>query len=204
MIAGRTHPDVVRHEGEQYRILLEQMVAELGLDEHVEFDDRFLAIDELADLLAATEVFLTPYRDREQIASGALTFGIAAGCGVISTPYWYAQDMLASGAARSSHSRTAQAVTDAVCRFIEQPETLEAARAEARRIGSTLAWPSVAEATASVLREAREAVPTRRLPAAVDLQLTSVRTDHLLTLVDDVGIVQHAHGVIPNRGAATA
>jgi hypothetical protein len=26
-----------------------------------------------------------------------------------------------------------------------------------------------------------------------------VRTDHLLTLVDDVGIVQHANGVIPNR-----
>ena len=81
---------------------------DLGLEDHVEFDDRFLAIDEIADLLAATDVFVTPYKGREQIASGALTFGIAAGCGVVSTPYWYAQDMLASGAGGSSRSTTPQ------------------------------------------------------------------------------------------------
>src|SRR5262249_12276393 len=98
LIAGRTHPEVARREGEQYRLLLERRVVDLGLSDHVEFDDRFLSIDELADLLAATDVFLTPYRNREQIASGALTFAIAAGCAAISTPYWYAEDILASGA----------------------------------------------------------------------------------------------------------
>ena len=101
MIAGRTHPDVARREGERYRLMLERRVLELGLGDHVEFDDRFLSIDELSDLLAATDVFVTPYRNREQIASGALTFAIAAGCAVVSTPYWYAQDMLASGAGRA-------------------------------------------------------------------------------------------------------
>ena len=99
-IAGRTHPDIAHREGERYRLMLERRVLELGLGDHVEFDDRFLSIDELSDLLAATDVFVTPYRNREQIASGALTFAIAAGCGVVSTPYWYAQDMLASGAGR--------------------------------------------------------------------------------------------------------
>src|SRR5690348_11369122 len=88
-IAGRTHPDVSRREGERYRLMLERRVLELGLGAHVEFDDRFLSIDELADLLASTDVFLTPYGSREQIASGALTFAIAAGCAVVSTPYWY-------------------------------------------------------------------------------------------------------------------
>src|SRR5207253_3176557 len=100
VIAGRTHPDVAHREGEQYRLKLERRVLELDLAEHVEFDDRFLSIDELSDLLAATDVFVTPYRNREQIASGALTFAIAAGCAVGSTPYGYAQDMLASGAGR--------------------------------------------------------------------------------------------------------
>ena len=100
VIAGRTHPDVAHREGERYRLMLERRVLELELGDNVEFDDRFLAIDELSDLLAATDVFVTPYRNREQIASGALTFAIAAGCGVVSTPYWYAQDMLASGAGR--------------------------------------------------------------------------------------------------------
>ena len=199
VIAGRTHPDVAQREGERYRLMLERRVLELDLAEHVEFDDRFLSIDELSDLLAATDVFVTPYRNREQIASGALTFAIAAGCAVVSTPYWYAQDMLASGAGRLVPFDDAGAFADAVCDYVEQPEALRAARAEARRIGSSLAWPSVAEATAVVLHEAHALAPRRRPVGVADLQLTSLRTGHLHTLVDDVGIVQHAHGIIPNR-----
>jgi glycosyltransferase involved in cell wall biosynthesis len=199
VIAGRTHPDVAHREGEQYRLMLERRVLELDLADHVEFDDRFLSIDELSGLLAATDVFVTPYRSREQIASGALTFAVAAGCGVVSTPYWYAQDMLATGAGRLVPFDDADALAEAVCAYIAEPETLAEARAEARRIGSSLTWPSVAEATATVLREAHELAPRRRPPGVAELQLAELRTDHLLTLVDDVGIVQHAHGIIPNR-----
>ena len=198
-IAGRTHPDIAHREGERYRLMLERRVLELDLSEHVEFDDRFLSLDELSDLLAATDVFVTPYRGLEQISSGALTFAIAAGCGIVSTPYWYAQDMLATGAGRRVPFDDAPALAAAVCRYIEQPELLKAARAEARRIGSSLAWPSVAEATAAVLAEAFALAPRRRPPGVADLHLTNLRSDHLLTLVDDVGIVQHAHGIIPNR-----
>src|SRR5512133_1210424 len=200
-IAGRTHPDVSRREGERYRLMLERRVLELGLGDHVEFDDRFLSVNELADLLAATDVFVTPYGSREQIASGALTFAIAAGCAVGSTPYWYAQDMLASGAGLLVPFRDPEALANAVSSYIEQPDTLLAARTEARRIGSTLAWPAVAEATARVLQEADELAPRRRPAGVADLHLTSLRTDHLLTLADDVGIVQHAHGIIPNRSS---
>jgi len=200
-IAGRTHPDVSRREGERYRLMLERRVLELELGDHVEFDDRFLSIDELSDLLAATDVFLTPYGNREQIASGALTFAIAAGCAVVSTPYWYAQDMLASGAGLLVPFRDPEALANAVCSYIDRPDTLMAARSEAQRIGSTLAWPAVAEATARVLQEADELAPRRRPAGVADLHLTSLRTDHLLTLADDVGIVQHAHGIIPNRSS---
>jgi glycosyltransferase involved in cell wall biosynthesis len=199
VIAGRTHPDIAHREGEQYRLMLERRVQELGLGAHVEFDDRFLSIDELSDLLSATDVFLTPYRNREQIASGALTFAIAAGCAVVATPYWYAQDMLASGAGRLVPFDDAAALADAVCLYLEDADELAAARAEAQLIGSSLAWPSVAEETASVLRDALDLAPRSRPAGVADLHLTSLRNDHLLTLVDDVGIVQHAHGIIPNR-----
>lgn len=198
-IAGRTHPDIARREGERYRLILERRVLELGLEDHVEFDDRFLTVDELSDLLATTDVFLTPYGNREQIASGALTFAIAAGCAVVSTPYWYAQDMLASGAGLLVPFRDPEALADAVCSYLERPDALAAARAEAQRIGSSLAWPAVAEATAAVLHEADDLAPRRRPTGVADLHLTSLRSDHLLTLADDVGIVQHAHGIIPNR-----
>jgi len=199
LIAGRTHPQVARREGERYRLSLERKVVDLGLSDHVAFDDRFLSTDELADLLAATDVFITPYRNREQIASGALTFALAAGCAAVSTPYWYAEDLLASGAGRLFPFGDAEALASSVLGLIEQPGALEVARDEARRIGNELAWPSVAEAAASVLREAATRAPRRAPIPAFELQLTDVRRDHLLTLVDDVGIVQHAHGVIPNR-----
>jgi glycosyltransferase involved in cell wall biosynthesis len=198
-VAGRTHPDIAHREGERYRLMLERRVHELGLDANVEFDDRFLSLEQLSDLLAATDVFVTPYRNREQISSGALSFALAAGCGVVSTPYWYAQDMLASGAGRLVPFGDPAALADAVCDYVEHPDTLGAARAEARRIGSSLAWPAVAEATASVLREALALAPRRRPAGVADLHLATLRTDHLLTLVDDTGIVQHAHGIIPNR-----
>jgi len=198
-IAGRTHPDIAQREGERYRLMLERRVFELGLEDQVEFDDRFLTINELSDLLAATDVFLTPYGNREQIASGALTYAIAAGCAVVSTPYWYAQDMLASGAGVLVPFRDSEALGEAVSTYLERPETLAAARAEAQRIGSSLAWPAVAEATASVLQEAAGLAPRRRPTGVADLHLASLRSDHLLTLADDVGIVQHAHGIIPNR-----
>ncbi|MDX6542065.1 MAG: hypothetical protein QOI71_3675, partial [Gaiellales bacterium] len=200
VIAGRTHPGVAQREGERYRVSLEQAVRDLGLEEHVVFDDRFLSIGEIADLLAATDVFVTPYKGREQVASGALTYALAAGCGVVSTPYWYAQDMLASGAGEIVPFGDAAALAEAVCGFIDEPERLAAAQAAARMVSARLAWPSVADATAAVLREAVQLAPrSRSLVAARDPRLVTMRTDHLLTLVDDVGIVQHANGVIPNR-----
>jgi glycosyltransferase involved in cell wall biosynthesis len=199
VIAGRTHPDIARREGERYRLGLERRVLELGLGDHVEFDDRFLTIDELSGLLAATDVFVTPYHNREQIASGALTFALAAGCAVVSTPYWYASDMLGSGAGTLVPFGDSAALAEAACAYLEQPEALSAARAEARRIGASLAWPSVAKATVAVMEEALELAPRRRPAGAADLHLSSLRHDHVLTLVDDVGIIQHADGIIPNR-----
>jgi glycosyltransferase involved in cell wall biosynthesis len=199
LVGGRTHPEVARREGERYRLELERRIDVLGLRGHVELDDRFLSLEDLADLLADTDIFITPYRSREQIASGTLTFAVAAGCAAISTRYWYAEDLLSSGAGTLVDFDDPAALAQAILDFVEHPELLEAARAEARRLGAELAWPSVAEATAAVLREAVAiAVPQAVNPVA-RLELTSVRTDHLRTLVDDTGIVQHAHGAIPNR-----
>ena len=199
LIAGRTHPEVARQEGESYRLQLQRRVVALGLEDHVAFDDRFLSLDELADLLAVTDVFVTPYRGREQIASGALTFAIAAGCAVVSTPYWYAEDVLSSGAGRLVPFADPSAMADAICDFASQPRLLAAARAEARRVGAAHAWEAVAGATAGALHEAAALLHPALSNRSVDLHLIRPRTDHLLTLVDDVGIIQHAHGVIPNR-----
>ena len=180
--------------------MLERRVVDLGMGPR-RVRRPLPLVDELADLLAATDVFVTPYRGREQIASGALTFAIAAGCATVSTPYWYAEDMLGSGAGTLVPFDDAGR-SEAVCDFLETG-ALAAARGEARRMGADLAWPSVAEETAAVCR-GTEAAPRRTPIPDVELELAASRTDHLLTLVDDCGIVQHALGAIPNRGSGTA
>ena len=200
LIAGQTHPDVIDHEGESYRLGLARLVRELGLEDHVHFLDRFLTIEELSRLLGRTDIYLTPYRSREQIVSGALTFAVAAGCPVVSTPYFYAEDLLASGAGQLVPFGDERAMADAVLALLDSPEALATARAQARRVGAELTWSSVGKATLAVLAEAAALRPTRSgrsdrpLPAEPE-----IRPHHLLRLVDDVGIVQHAWGVLPNR-----
>ena len=202
LIAGQTHPEVIKHEGESYRLRLERLVRDLDLTEHVMFLDHFFPVEELAVLLARTDLYLTPYRSREQIVSGALSFAVAAGCAVVSTPYFYAEDLLSSGAGALVPFGDSAALATAVNDYLEAPEKLAAARTEARRVGMGLAWRNVGQTTMEVLYEAVRQHPAAapgRLPAHV--RSPRIMPGHLLTLVDDVGIMQHALGTIPDRSS---
>jgi glycosyltransferase involved in cell wall biosynthesis len=201
VIAGQTHPEVAKLHGEEYRISLERLARDLGLSEHVVFDDRFLELDDLSSMLAATTIYLTPYRSREQIVSGALTFAIVAGCPTVSTPYYYAEDMLASGAGVLVPFDQPAALAEAVIGLLDDPDRLARTRTEALTVGAELAWPQVGRQTAAVLREAVALGPpsaTRHAPPAT---LPRARASHLMTMVDDVGIVQHADGIVPLRSS---
>jgi glycosyltransferase involved in cell wall biosynthesis len=201
VIAGQTHPEVAKQHGEEYRLSLERLARDLELGDHVVFDDRFLTVDDLSSMLGATTIYLTPYRSREQIVSGALTFAIVAGCPTISTPYFYAEDLLASGAGVIVPFDDPEALAEAVNDLLDDPERLERVRRRAQEVGHELSWPQVGQQTAEVLREAIALGPpstVRRPPPTV---LPRARTSHLMTLVDDVGIIQHADGIIPARSS---
>src|SRR5512133_987139 len=154
LIAGQTHPDVIDKEGESYRLGLQRLVHDLDLCDHVWFIDRFLTIDELAILLARTDLYLTPYRSRDQIVSGALTFAVAAGCPVVSTPYFYAEDLLSTGAGVLVPFGDSAKLAAAVLDLVGSPVKMRAVRAEARRVGAELTWTSVGKATLELLAEA--------------------------------------------------
>ena len=202
LIAGQTHPEVIKAEGERYRLGLERLVRELDLQDHVHFLDRFFTEAELAVLLASTDLYLTPYRSREQIVSGALTFAIAAGCPVVSTPYYYAEDMLSSGAGVLVPFDDSAAMSAAIVDLLDHPDKMKRARMEAQRLGSGLSWPKIGQATFRVLEEAVQLGPVNGVEKIVPaLRAPTIRPDHLLTLVDDVGIIQHANGVVANRAS---
>lgn len=154
VVAGQTHPGAVEREGERYRHGLASLVEVLGLERHVVFLNRFLDIDEIAALLAVTDVFCTPYRGGDQIVSGALTFALAAGCPVVSTPYLYARDVLADGAGLLADFDDPKGFGEAIARMLADGPEREAARDAAGAAAATLSWTHVGRAIRSVLRDA--------------------------------------------------
>ncbi len=152
-VAGRTHPEVHRREGERYRQGLLDTVTRLGLERHLEFRNQFLSTEELARLLKDTAIYVTPYRSSEQVVSGTLTFALAAGCAIVSTPYQYAVDMLSSGAGLLVPFDDAESLADALLQLLRDPAQLQAMRDESDRVGKLLSWPSVGATLAELLHQ---------------------------------------------------
>ena len=207
LIAGSTHPEVVREHGENYRDRLARLTSESGLDDRVVFIDSFLTDAEIAAVLRRTEVFCTPYRSREQISSGALTFALAAGCPVVSTSYFYAEDMLASGAGITVPPGDPKAYADALHALLSDERQLRAARHAARTLGGALHWTAVARRFADITRTAAarrpRPVPGEVRAAAVAANggphTSKLRLDHLSRSTDAGGIVQFSVGTQPDR-----
>jgi glycosyltransferase involved in cell wall biosynthesis len=97
VVLGATHPGVIAHSGEQYRVLLQQRVKETGLENHVRWFNRFVDKEELLEFLGSADVYITPYLNEAQITSGTLAYALSAGKATVSRPYWHAQELLTEG-----------------------------------------------------------------------------------------------------------
>lgn len=199
VVAGRTHPGVVRRQGEVYRQRLEQLTEQLGMSERVVFIDRFMDVKEIADLLSISDVFVTPYRGVNQIVSGALTFALAAGRPVVSTPYRYACDMLADGAGILVPFDDVAALTRGIERLLVEPERSGALTA-ARRAANGLSWPAIGEKIADVLREVTRQPQIHLAPSpsvTAQRESTEPSARHIRMLCDDTAMLQHSDHSVP-------
>lgn len=199
LIAGATHPDVIRQHGETYRQELEQLADDLGVADRIRFLDAYLTEEELSAVLRRADVFLTPYRSPEQICSGALTFALAAGRPVVSTAYRYAEEMLAADRHGTAPGvivpcEDVDAMAKAVIGLFTDADALASAAGAADRLGASLTWPAVARTFADLLRSA-VTVPPKQISLKVRHRL---RLEHLERLTDDHGIIQFARGRKPD------
>jgi glycosyltransferase involved in cell wall biosynthesis len=201
VVVGATHPHVKERHGEAYRLELRSRVRRLRLDEHVIFHDRFVEDAELADFLAAADIYVTPYLNPQQSTSGTLARAVAAGRAVISTPYWHARELLADGRGVLVPVRDAAAIADAAIGLLGD----EAARAEVGRRAAEHAlsssWPVVANSYLRSFEHALEGQRRRTPPPsqllAPPADLPELNLGHLQAMTDDTGLIQHACFDVP-------
>jgi glycosyltransferase involved in cell wall biosynthesis len=154
LVVGKTHPELVRREGEAYRRQLWRLVKDRGLQQHVEFVDEYLTQSQIVDYLLASDVYVTPYLDPKQITSGTLAYALGAGKAIVSTPYPHAAEVLTAERGVLVPFRSQSALAEATLRILGDPQLKRRLEREAYAYGRETAWPRVGEKMLAILRSA--------------------------------------------------
>jgi glycosyltransferase involved in cell wall biosynthesis len=204
VVLGATHPHIKERHGETYRYMLESRARKLGVDSNIIFHDRFVSHAELVEFLAAADIYVTPYLKAEQITSGTLAYAVGSGKAVISTPYRYAEELLAEGRGVLVPWRDSAAIAERVVGLLDDEPGRLAMQARASVHGRAMAWPVVARSYVRSFERARveqkgrlRTVFQAKTLAKRPVDLPEINLEHLRAMTDDTGIVQHASFSIP-------
>jgi glycosyltransferase involved in cell wall biosynthesis len=205
IVVGVTHPQVLKNEGETYRLSLEWLAQEKGVEGQVIFYNSFISLEKLVEFISAADIYITPYLNEAQITSGTLAYTVGAGKAVISTPYWYAEEMLAEGRGVLVPFRDPAALAEQVISLLDNESDRHAMRKRAYVYGREMIWPQVAKCYMESFESARAkrghfnhpdfaVKPLDKRPG----ELPPVKLDHMRHMTDGTGILQHAIFTVPN------
>ncbi|HMN24135.1 MAG TPA: glycosyltransferase family 4 protein, partial [Ignavibacteriaceae bacterium] len=205
IIVGATHPHVIQQEGETYRLSLQWLAQQKGVESNVIFYNRFVNLEELIEFISAADIYITPYLNEAQITSGTLAYTLGAGKAIISTPYWYAQEILAEGRGVIVPFRDPMALAEQVINLLEHEAARHAMRKRAYLFGRNMIWSEVAkrymESFERARVERRHFISPGYTAKALDKssgELPPLKLDHLLNMTDKTGMFQHALFTVPN------
>ena len=205
IVLGQTHPNLLRNEGEAYRLSLERLAKDLGVQKHVVFFNRFVELEELMRFIGAADIYLTPYLTEAQITSGTLAYAFGAGNAVVSTPYWHAAELLTAERGKLVPFRDAKAIAVAVVELLRDEPLRHLMRKNAYKLGRDMVWSRVARLYVKSFEQARQdhsfvgrkSSPIKTLDEQPG-QLPEMKLDHLFRMSDSTGIFQHASFTVPN------
>jgi glycosyltransferase involved in cell wall biosynthesis len=155
MIAGATHPHIRAREGDRYRLELQALAKKLGVERQVLFVNRFVAPEEMAALVGSADIYITPYCHEAQAVSGTLAYAMGAGKAIISTPYWYAAEVLDHGRGMLVPFENPAAIATAAIALLANDEARQAMRERAYLYARPMVWKRVAQSYMTAFLRAR-------------------------------------------------
>jgi glycosyltransferase involved in cell wall biosynthesis len=138
IVLGKTHPNVLRHSGEEYRTFLLRLIKNLQLENHVTFLNEFIDERVLFKYLYACDIYITPYLNEAQITSGTLSYAVGVGAAVLSTPYWHAAELLADGRGRLFNFNDSDELAKTLTELLDNPKELKSLKNKAGEYGKKL------------------------------------------------------------------
>src|SRR6202795_1948806 len=206
MVAGATHPHILRREGDKYRAYLQALAKELGVESQVIFHDRFVSPEEMAEFIGAADIYITPYRHEAQVVSGTLAYALGAGKAIISTPYWHAVELLDDRRGALVPFQDPDAIAQKTIELLDTPALRHAMRKRAYLFARGMVWKKAAQGyMESFTRVRSDRIETPRVQFSSRMaekslnEVPELKLSHVTTLTDDVGMLQHAIFTIPNR-----
>ncbi len=204
VVVGATHPNLVREQGEAYRLSLIRLTEDLGVRKHVVFFDRFVELDELLCFIGAADIFITPYLNPKQITSGVLAYAFGCGKPVISTPYWHAEELLADERGVLVPFGDPGAIAREAAALLRDDARRNRMRKRAYLVSRESVWSNAAQRYVESFSAARRGragssrgiLGVKMLEQRGD-QLPKLRLDHLIRMTDGTGLIQHAAFVVP-------
>ncbi|KUK74896.1 MAG: Glycosyl transferase group 1, partial [Proteiniphilum acetatigenes] len=204
IVLGATHPHVLKKEGEDYRLNLIRLVNKLNLENNVIFINRFVSNDELFSFLELCDIYVIPYLGEKQISSGTLIYTMAAARPIISTPFWYAEEMLADERGVLFDFKDSVQLAEKINDLLDNEEKRKTIALNAFNLARQCYWPKIAKQYHNLITQIidEEKVEALSKPAPViesKFVLPPIKLDHLHVLTDHTGILQHAKYNVPDR-----
>jgi glycosyltransferase involved in cell wall biosynthesis len=205
IVLGATHPNLVREQGEAYRLSLELLAKKNNVEKNVIFYNQFVELETLKEFIGAADLYVTPYLNEGQITSGTLAYAFGAGKAVVSTPYWHAAELLADGRGVLVPFGDSPAIAREVMGLLNDDKRRDSMRKNAYRMGRDMIWSNVAQLYMSTFElsrlggaaHSRKSLLTKTL-AERPRELPELKLDHLARMTDSTGVFQHATFSVPN------
>lgn len=184
LIIGKTHPNVIKNEGEIYRKTLEDKIDSLQLNNNVKFINQYLPLNELLDYLQLTDIYLFTSKDRNQAVSGTFSYAISCGCPIISTPIPHAVEVLENGAGIVIDFENPEQLADQVCILLNNEQLRKEISSNGIHKLAPTAWENSAIAHALLFKKSSKKIKN------LHYKIPEINLNHFKKLTTDFGMIQ--------------